>query len=72
MRKEKAMDKVTHTIVEGHETADEAGGVDFENPPLVITFTPEQKEDLKGTILEGSRGLRLLEKDNQLVAEQLA
>jgi hypothetical protein len=66
------MGEEIHTVVEGHETAGQTGGVDFENPPLVITFTPQQQEDLKGTILEGSRGIRLLEKDNQLVAEQLA
>jgi hypothetical protein len=66
------MNEETHTIVEGHETADEMGGVDFENPPVVITFTTQQQEDLKGTILEGSRGLRLLERNNLLIAEQLA
>ena len=60
------------TIVGGHETAEEAGEVDFENPPLVITFTREQQEELKGTILEGARGLRLIENQGQLIAEQLA
>jgi hypothetical protein len=66
------MNEETHTIVEGHETPDQSGGIDFENPPVVITFTPEQQADLKGTILEGSRGVRLIERNRQLIAEQLA
>jgi hypothetical protein len=68
--KEETYSKSTH--VDGHDTPKESGGVDFENPPVVITFTDEQQQDLKGTILEGSRGIRLLSKNNQLVAEQLA
>jgi hypothetical protein len=66
------MNEEVHTIVEGHETPEQGSEVDFENPPLVITFTSEQQEELKGTALEGSRGLRLIEKGSQLIAEQLA
>lgn len=67
---EETYTKPTH--VDGHDTPKESGGVDFENPPVVITFTDEQQQELKGTILEGSRGLRLSQKNSQLVAEQLA
>jgi hypothetical protein len=66
------MSYIEPEIVGGHERAKKPGDVDFENPPLVITFTPEQKKELKGTILEGVRGIRLLEEDGKLIAEQLA
>jgi hypothetical protein len=59
-------------IVGGHETAEKPGDVDFENPPIVITLTEEQQEKLKGTMLEGSRGIRLSKVGGKLVAEQLA
>jgi hypothetical protein len=59
-------------IVGGHEKAEKPGDVDFENPPIVITFTPEQQEELRGTILDGARGVRLLEDRGMLIAEQLA
>lgn len=59
-------------VVGGHEIAEKSGDVDFEDPPIVITLTPEQQEELKGTMLEGSRGIRLLRENNKLIAEQLA
>lgn len=63
---------VEDEIVGGHETAERPGDVDFENPPIVITLTREQQEELRGTILEGSRGIRLLKAKGKLIAEQLA
>ena len=46
--------------------------VSVENPPIVIVFTPEQAQELKGTILEGTRGISLIEKHGRLIVEQLA
>jgi hypothetical protein len=64
------MSEVTYSDAETTRGSDEE--IDVENPPLVITFTPEQQAELKGTVLENSRGLSLVQKDGQLIAEQLA
>jgi hypothetical protein len=64
------MSEVAYSDAETIKASDEE--VDVENPPIVITFTPEQQADLKGTILENSRGLSLVQKGGQLIAEQLA
>jgi hypothetical protein len=59
----------------GRQTAaDDRGGepVSAENPPVIIVFTNEQKEALRGTILNGSRGIRILQGTGHLIAEQLA
>jgi hypothetical protein len=61
------MDKAT-------EAADYGGAqaVSVEKPPIIIVFSAEQQEALQGTLLEGSRGISLLERGGILVAEQLA
>lgn len=58
----------------GQPAADDRVGeqVSAENPPVVIVFTNEQKEALRGTILEGSRGIRVVQGTGHLIAEQLA
>lgn len=61
-----------HEVVGGHEISERPGEPDFENLPIVITFTPEQHAELKGTALEGARGIRLLEERGRLIAEELA
>lgn len=52
--------------------AEDTSDIAIENPPIVVTFTAEQQADLKGTVLENSRGLSLTKRDGQLIAEQLA
>ncbi len=52
--------------------AEDTSDIPIENPPIIITFTVDQREQLKGTILEGSRGLSLTKNDGRLIAEQLA
>ena len=64
------MSDVEYIDPENTRASDEQ--VDVENPPIVITFTVEQQEELRGTILESSRGLSLVQKGGQLIAEQLA
>ena len=49
-----------------------ATAVSVEKPPIIIVFTSEQQKALQGTLLEGSRGISLLERGGLLVAEQLA
>jgi hypothetical protein len=46
--------------------------ISVENPPLIIVFTAEQKEALRGTPFEGSRGVSLTNRQGIFVAEQLA
>ena len=46
--------------------------VSVEKPPIIIVFTSEQRTALQGTLLEGSRGVSLVERGDLLVAEQLA
>jgi hypothetical protein len=53
-------------------TAADTSDIAIENPPIIITFTAEQQEALKGTILEGSRGLSIIKNNGRLIAEQLA
>jgi hypothetical protein len=64
------MSDVEYTDAEHRKGSDEQ--IDVEDPPIVITFTAEQREELKGTILENARGLSLVQKGGQLLAEQLA
>jgi hypothetical protein len=52
--------------------AEDTSDIRIENPPLILTFTVEQREALKGTILEGSRGLSIVKDNGRLIAEQLA
>jgi hypothetical protein len=52
--------------------AEDTSDIAIENPPIILTFTAEQQAELQGTILEGSRGLSIIKRDGQLIAEQLA
>ena len=52
--------------------AEDTSDIVIENPPVILTFTAEQQEQLKGTMLEGSRGLSIVKSEGRLIAEQLA
>ena len=52
--------------------AEDTSDIVIENPPIILTFTAEQQDALKGTILEGSRGLSIVKDQGRLIAEQLA
>ena len=62
---------IDETYPSASQTAD-TSDIRIENPPIIVTFTAEQQEELKGTILEGSRGISIVKKAGRLIAEQLA